>query len=137
MQSMNLDLFSDLTPQSSFGKTSPESCQPKTMPSDVSSHSYVGVMNHFLRPTGGQMRVAFLGHVEQQHGASWMPNTLEWPNDAAVCSLSQVLETGLIPQRFFLSSTACAGILRRAEKRGKSPPPALEQALQSVALVAR
>ena len=37
------------------------------------------------------------------------------------------------PQRFFLSSKACAGILRRAEKRGKELPPALQTALLSVA----
>jgi len=60
-------------------------------------------------------------------------STSEWPNAAAVCSLSDTLETGDLPQRFFLSATACAGILRRAEKRGKVLPPALEQALQSVA----
>jgi hypothetical protein len=75
----------------------------------------------------------FLGNAEQQRGASWMPNTLAWPNDAAVCLLSQVLETGLIPQRFFLSSTACAGILRRVEKRGKKLPPQLQGALTAVA----
>ena len=74
-----------------------------------------------------------LAPKEQSHGGFLMPNISEWPNDADVCSLSQVLETGSIPQRFFLSSTACAGILRRAEKRGKSLPVALEQALKSVA----
>lgn len=58
-----------------------------------------------------------------------MPNISEWPNDAAVCLLSQVLETGSIPQRYYLSAKACAGILRRAEKRGKKLPEALEQAL--------
>jgi site-specific DNA-cytosine methylase len=62
-----------------------------------------------------------------------MPNISDWPNDAAVCSLSQVLETTSIPQRFFLSSTACAGILRRADKRGKQLPQQLEQALRTVA----
>lgn len=62
-----------------------------------------------------------------------MPNISEWPNDAAVCSLSQVLEQGSIPSRFFLSSTACAGILRRAEKRGKDLPAALHSALRCVA----
>ena len=63
-----------------------------------------------------------------------MPNISEWPNDAVVCSLSQVLEQGSIPSRFFLSSTACAGILRRAEKRGKQLPEALQKALEAVAL---
>jgi hypothetical protein len=59
-------------------------------------------------------------------------STSEWPNDAAVCSLSDVLETGVVPQRFFLSATACQGILRRAEKRGKKLPEQLERALAAV-----
>jgi hypothetical protein len=62
-----------------------------------------------------------------------MPNGLEWPNDAAVCLLSQVLETGSIPQQYFLSAKACAGILRRAEKRGKKLPEPLKAALRAVA----
>jgi hypothetical protein len=48
-----------------------------------------------------------------------------------VCSLSDVLETAEVPQRFFLSAKACAGILRRAERRGKALPPALEAALKA------
>jgi hypothetical protein len=48
--------------------------------------------------------------------------------------LSDVLEaTGSVPQKFFLSRKACEGILRRAERRGKALPPALEAALRSVA----
>ena len=57
----------------------------------------------------------------------------EWPRDAAVCSLSDVLEAGPLPQRFYLSQKACAGILRRAEKRGKELPPMLREALEAVA----
>ena len=60
-------------------------------------------------------------------------NTSEWPNDAAVCSLSDTLETGDLPQRYFLSPKACAGILRRAEKRGKDLPEQLARALQAAA----
>jgi hypothetical protein len=60
-------------------------------------------------------------------------NTSEWPSDAAVCSLSDTLETGDVPQRFFLSVKACQGILRRAEKRNKKLPELLRQALESVA----
>lgn len=62
-----------------------------------------------------------------------MLNGSEWPNDADVCSLWQVLE-GSVPKRFFLSSTACAGILRRADKRGKELPQMLHAALESVAI---
>ncbi len=60
-------------------------------------------------------------------------NTSEWPSDAVVCSLSDTLETGVVPQRFFLSAKACEGILRRAAKRNKKLPPALEAALRQVA----
>jgi len=60
-------------------------------------------------------------------------NTSEWPSDAAVCSLSDTLETGTVPQRYFLSATACRGILRRAEKRGKELPSQLSHALKTVA----
>ena len=48
-------------------------------------------------------------------------------------SLSDILETGEIPKRYFLSKTACAGILRRAKRRGKELPDALRAALESVA----
>ena len=53
--------------------------------------------------------------------------------DDGVCSLSDILETGDVPQRYFLSAKACAGILRRAEKRGKQLPEALHHALRAVA----
>jgi hypothetical protein len=81
----------------------------------------------------GRTLVLCLAPKEQSRGVSSTPNISEWPNDAAVCSLSQVLEQGSIPQRFFLSGTACAGILRRAEKRGKELPTTLRHALQAVA----
>jgi hypothetical protein len=60
-------------------------------------------------------------------------STLEFHSAAAACSLSDVLEGGSVPQRFFLSSTACKGILRREEKRGKELPEQLARALQAVA----
>jgi hypothetical protein len=50
-----------------------------------------------------------------------------------VCSLSDVLETCDLPHRFSLSAKACSGILRRAERRGKSLPPMLKAALQAAA----
>jgi hypothetical protein len=47
--------------------------------------------------------------------------------------LSDILETGEVPERYYLSATACRGILRRAEKRGKELPEALRSALLAVA----
>jgi len=63
----------------------------------------------------------------------WTLSSSESHNDAVVCSLSDTLETGVLPRRFFLSAKACAGILRRADKRGKALPDQLRQALQVVA----
>ena len=62
----------------------------------------------------------------------WTLNGSEWPSVVVVCSLSDVLETQQVPPRFYLSPKACAGILRRAEKRGKELPPMLLQALRQV-----
>lgn len=59
-------------------------------------------------------------------------NTSEFHSGAVASSLSDILETGDVPQRYFLSGTACRGILRRAEKRGKSLPPSLRAALEAV-----
>ena len=57
------------------------------------------------------------------------------PNAAggSLSSLAEVLEVGPLPPRFYLSAKACAGILRRAGKRGKALPPMLEAALKRVA----
>src|SRR3546814_17790590 len=57
-------------------------------------------------------------------------STSEFPNGAVASSLSDILETGDLPQRYFLSANACSGILRRAEKRGKTLPLALSRALR-------
>jgi hypothetical protein len=134
---MQLTLFDSLEekpPASSSGRTSLESFQPQTTPSAASLQDLPAKMiRSSHQGANGQTLVACLDPREQWRGESSTPNISEWPNDASVCSLSQVLETGSIPQRFFLSSTACAGILRRAEKRGKALPPALQQALQTVA----
>ncbi|MDO8632838.1 MAG: hypothetical protein Q7R41_20335, partial [Phycisphaerales bacterium] len=58
-----------------------------------------------------------------------------YPSGGAVClsSLSEVLEIGDVPKRYFLSAKACRGILRRAAKRGRELPPQLERSLRAVA----
>ena len=95
------------------------------LPEKMSRSSHQGV--------NGRTLVSCLAPKEQSRGGFSTPNTSEWPNAAAVCLLSHVLETGPIPERFFLSPKACAGILRRAEKRRKALPLLLEQALQQTA----
>ena len=56
-------------------------------------------------------------------------NISECHKDADVCSLSDVLEIGEVQPKFYLSPKACAGILRRADKRGKKLPDMLKAAL--------
>jgi len=53
------------------------------------------------------------------------------PSDGSVCLLSEVLEPHT-DARYYLSSKACAGILRRADARGKVIPEPLRSALQQV-----
>jgi hypothetical protein len=61
-------------------------------------------------------------------GERWMPSFGESPSVAVECSLSQILQEN-VSSRYSLSLTACAGILRRAERRGKVLPDALAEAL--------
>lgn len=68
---------------------------------------------------GGRTLVVCMAPKEQSRGGCSMPNISDWPNDASVCLLSQVLEKGSIPQKFFLSSMACEGMLRRLSKAKK------------------
>ena len=109
-----LPLLQDIGPSGWFGRTSPASYHPTE--ERILPPYFEGWQNSGM---GGPTESLTL-------------STSEWPKDAVVCSLSDVLETGDLPQRYFLSATACKGILRRAEKRGKELPPQLHQALLSV-----
>lgn len=90
---------------------------------------------HVHREEDGLTQAWLLDRSVLLHGGSWTPNFLAWPSaaDVRLCSLSEVLERGNVPTRFFLSSKACAGILRRAAKRQKLLPEALRRALEQVA----
>lgn len=62
----------------------------------------------------------------------WTADTSECPSDGgASTSLADVLAAECAP-RFYLSPRAAAGILRRAEKRGRELPRALESALRAL-----
>lgn len=137
------------------GRMSPASSRPRTTPSDVSWAHLSEALNPSFRapslqtgnPTGtgsgtessentashGLVSVWSLAPEDASRGLLKTLNISEWPSDAAVCSLSEILETAPIPQRFFLSAKACRGILRRAEKRGKTLPTQLLLALRAVA----
>ena len=103
----------DAAPAGWFGRTSPASC--------------LQTEDGILEPSLGRWANSGMGSPTE----CLTLNTSEWPSAAAVCSLSDVLEDGDVPQRFFLSAAACRGILHRAEKRGKTLPSALHAALVS------
>ena len=52
------------------------------------------------------------------------------PGGVSVSRLSQILEDSA-PRKYYLSAKACAGILNRANKRGKELPEILRQALEN------
>lgn len=65
-------------------------------------------------------------------GECWTRSFSEWPKGGGVSFLSDVLEMRDVPPRYFLTAKACAGIVRRAETRGKALPPMLKDALDAV-----
>jgi hypothetical protein len=63
-------------------------------------------------------------------GGCLMLNTSEYPSEGVVSSsLGDVLLTQQVLPKFYLSPTACEGILRRANRRGKELPKVLTNAL--------
>jgi hypothetical protein len=114
-----------LGPGGSFGRMSPASFPlDQTMEATTSQPSSPSFSNAGMgSPTG------FLTLSMCEHASSLGPSR----NGGGVCSLSDILEAGDVPRRFYLTAKACAGILRRAENRGKELPPMLAQALHAVA----
>ena len=110
-----LDLLIASGPLGWCGRTSPVSCR--------------STMDGRLEPSSGCWSNAGMGSPTE----FWTLSFSEYPSDGAASSLSDILETGELPRRYWLSSTACRGILSRAEKRGKKLPWALQSALLAVA----
>lgn len=86
------------------------------------------VRDEILEPLSGRWGTWGMGGPIE----SWTLNGSESPSGAVACSLSDVLEPmSAVLERCYLSPKACAGILRRAEKRGKTIPAPLETALRA------
>lgn len=69
--------------------------------------------------------------VSLSHGECWMRNIGASPSVARESTLSQILQANA-PERYYLSATACQGILNRAKRRGKELPTMLREALEEV-----
>lgn len=133
-----------------FGKMSQEhsvrQAETISMPSSKNSQKSQTQMPLFLdlRTGGGggqkpdvswQMGGALLGeYTMDSFGESSRQLTDECSipalhSEESVSRLSQILEDN-VPEKYYLSKKACEGILRRAEKRGKTLPKLLEIALK-------
>jgi hypothetical protein len=101
-------------------------------PSGSSSKMYLAYSQVSEERTWEQLSERWSNSGMAWPGECLMHSTLEFPKDGGVySSLRSVLETQPVALKFYLSARACEGILRRAERRGKKLPEALERALRS------
>ena len=135
MQLTIFDALSENQPSAPSSKMFQDSCPTEAMRSAASwaDLSAQWMPYHHQQTEVGPVKVWCRGQGHGLRGPFLTPNGSEWRSGAVACSLSSILETALIPRRYYLSQTACAGILRRAEKRGKVLPPQLARALRAVA----
>ena len=125
------DLVSDV------GKTCLEPSQatvavtskPSSKPSAKSAIPMFQYLN--LKVGNGLMQEPLWEMVTALPGGSTMLNFSEYPSVEKECTLSEILDLN-VPEKYSLSKKACAGILRRAEKRGKTLPDMLRDALMEV-----
>ena len=135
---MQHELFA--VPDTCCGRTSPEH-SPQTADTTLLAwlEKWLG-QTYLYREMDGKTPALVLDAMDSSSGACWTRNMSEWNHipeqshsDVDVCSLSSILETGKVDRQYYLSQKACAGILRRAERRGKELPMMLRHALEQVA----
>jgi hypothetical protein len=83
-----------------------------------------------LKKANGSQRGKSWETIFPSPGAPLTRNTSESPRDAAVVTLSRILEENA-PEKYYLSVKAYLGILRRAASRGKDLPKILKRALEA------
>ena len=135
----SLTFLAEHGPAGWSGRTSPVACQ-------LGQQTRTVKCQREMTPNGPKTKQTILTSSCTRWGSAGMGspigfltlNTCEWNHTlvpshsgGGVCSLSDILETGDLPQRYYLSARACAGILRRAEKWGKVLPSALRNALEA------
>ena len=117
------------------GKTSQEHSPAQTeKTSKSSSNRSSKLKNHTfmlldLRPGAGNMLGPCWEYDPVWLGSLGTLNTSECPSDVVESSLSQILQD-FAPLKYYLSKTACRGIIHRAKVRQKPLPGALRQALE-------
>ena len=90
-----------------------------------------------LTPTGGKtLRSSFTRWPTSgilSDGVCLTAKTSESPSHASVSTLSDVIETGEVPRKYFLSPSAAQGMLRRADAMGRTLFPPLRKSLEILA----
>jgi len=120
-----------------YGKTSPEHSVPTAVKTSIPSSKRSApsvkrtLMFLDLRGGGGNLLGAYWDTVTALPGVFTTLNTGECPNAVRESTLSQILQQHA-PEKYCLSPKACAGIVRRAQKRGKELPSMLMEALMEV-----
>ena len=107
------------------GQTTKRFCKPSVKSTDPA------FLFLNLRKESGNLLGASWEMAGALPGESMTLNFGESPSEERGSTLSQILDLNA-PEKFFLSPKACAGILRRAEKRGKTLPDMLRDALMEV-----
>ena len=121
-----------------FGKTSPEPSPAGTPKARTSALSWrrsselkhQAYMSLDLTPGAGNLLgESYWEMLSPWRGGASTLNTGVSPNDAKESFLSQILEPAPL-KKYYLTRTACLGILRRARERGKELPRQLKAALE-------
>lgn len=130
-----LNLLQENVPSGWFGKTSPVSF-PVTREETLQAFwdcSQAGTFKPLSEVGVTQDASKESPQPTELRGQCSMLKITGLHSGASESLLSDTLEVGNLPQRYYLSATACQGILRRAEKRGKQLPQMLKEALEAVA----
>ena len=128
LPSPSLQWLITLSPNGLSGKTSPVFCQAMEDGTLVPSSGRWGNSG-----MGGPTESLTLSTQERVTCIGSDKDGIRCHNVAGGSSLSHTLQAIQdVHPKYYLSPKACAGILRRAEKRGKALPPVLEKALLAV-----
>ena len=118
------------TPGSPCSRTSPALCHPlEDLTIKLSSNRSQRPKFQCLDLESGRTPEWYEAEALISLGACTMPNISAQHSGAGVCSLSAIFEANA-PERYCLSPKACAGILKRAARRGKDLPLLLRTALE-------
>ena len=134
-------MYEEAVQESLFG---PDSWCGKTFQEPLAQTKATTSEPSLKKQSGSQSRTRPTFHCLQRGNGRWLtagtgmdgPSPTEFstrsfgecPSAAVESRLSQILED-TPHQKYSLSAKACAGILRRAERRGKKLPPELEAVL--------